>query len=246
MTAATVSRLEEMASIRLELQQKGRLKRYPMRATNQHGCKILLAMIGEELDFRSLFLSSFRDLLIGASERLERVESLRLLTGEQCHVFAVGLEKLIATMPQSVTLYDLLTSDAASWPSGVAEASKDLCDLGLFLPYSLLPDSHRSDLKYFLDDEGEGFIDRLGFTRICDYMGFPREFFSEEELELFARTRRLGITLPHVHYPLPRTEKTIEITALVNGKCWNGSACVSSRDLNCDGGPGPGTDYCPG
>lgn len=200
---------------------------------------ITLDFISGDTTFRELFTRNIRASMQGARSRIDEVltRAQSCLQGDlpSAGQLRIALDNLCDALPLQTSNRELMVSPQASWPKGLLERAWELFAAGFYLNFQMVPDSAKNDIAHFFSDSGDGFLTKAGNLTFKNYFELPRSAYSQADLDLLYRGRRLGVLMCHEEFASAENKP---------GYCWNGVTCVATTDsLICTGNTGS-SDPC--
>lgn len=199
---------------------------------------LTLDLLGPDTTYRSLFTDPLKDVLQSCRNRvtaaLERANAC--LSGSlpgEAELYS-AIDGLSGTLTGSLTMQELMESPSDTWPTGVRENTEALYTAGLYINFHFIPAAAKSHIVDYFSESGDAFLNHLGELSLKDYFTRPRSTYSQTELELLFKGRRLGVLICH---------ESASVTSTKNS-CWNGTSCQSTSQTSVCTGDTASSDPC--
>lgn len=201
---------------------------------------LTLDLLGPTIAFSSLFGSSLKQILIACEKDVDAA----MARAKECldslpdaGTLKQALRDVYVLLNDQASLRWLIEQPKTLWPAGLSEGLDALYATGFYINCQMVPDSAKGAMTHYFADSGDGFLSKLGSLTLKDYFVRRRNTYTDAELALLAKGRRLGVLMCH---------ETIAAASLDSGKrrCWNGFNCVQTpENRQCNGDTGS-SDIC--
>jgi len=200
---------------------------------------LTLDVWGADMTFSDLFTSDFKGILRYCRNNIDaaRTRAIACLATSfpSTEAYQSAIDAVCTTLAGATTVQALIESPQASWPTGLASRITDLYGLGLYINIQMIPDIAKPAIANYFSDNGDGFLTNSGSLTLRDYFILPRSAFSQAELDLLYKGRRLGVLICH---------EQVAVTENKSGYCWNGSACTATSTNKVCSGNTASSDPC--
>ena len=205
------------------------------------GQMLTLDMLHGELTFEELYNRDYRSIL--RSRRRRAAGSIRRAydhlgkTFPPVEKYWEATDAVCHCLGGPATLRGLMEQPKSSWPASLEEKLRALHDLDVNVFSHLIPDDAKEGIVHFFSENGDDFLGKVGSLTLQDYYELPRSAYSQAELDLLYKGRRLGVLICH--------PDSFASGNSLKGKCWTGSICKSTLfNLVCNGDTAT-SDSCP-